>query len=48
MIVAMLIGVVNVFSFKEIWFLLAAITILVILAIYAVREKHMLQSQAHS
>jgi membrane protein implicated in regulation of membrane protease activity len=43
--VAMLIGVVNIFTFREIWILLAAVTILVILAIYAVKEKRKLQQK---
>ncbi len=41
--VAVLIGVVNLLTFKELWVLLAAVAILVILAIYAVKEKRKLQ-----
>jgi hypothetical protein len=42
---AMLIGVINVFTFREIWVLFAAAAILVILAIYTVKEKHKLKQQ---
>jgi membrane protein implicated in regulation of membrane protease activity len=37
--VAVLIGVVNLLTFRELWVLLAAVAILVILAVYAVKEK---------
>jgi membrane protein implicated in regulation of membrane protease activity len=41
--VAVLIGVVNLLTFRELWVLLAAVAILVILAVYAVKEKRKLQ-----
>ena len=37
--VAVLIGVVNLLTFRELWVLLVAVAILVILAVYAVKEK---------
>ena len=43
--IAMLIGVVNLLTFRELWVLIAAVTILIILAIYAVKEKRKLQRQ---
>lgn len=48
--VAVLIGVVNLLTFKELWVLLAAVAILVILAVYAVKEKRKLQrrQQTHN
>ena len=41
--VAVLVGVVNLLTFRELWVLLAVVTILVILAVYAVKEKRKLQ-----
>jgi membrane protein implicated in regulation of membrane protease activity len=48
--VAVLIGVVNLLTFRELWVLLAAVAILVILAVYAVKEKRKLQrrQQTHN
>jgi membrane protein implicated in regulation of membrane protease activity len=48
--VAVLIGVVNLLTFRELWVLLAAVVILVILAVYAVKEKRKLQrrQQTHN
>jgi membrane protein implicated in regulation of membrane protease activity len=49
--VAVLIGVVNLLTFRDLWVLLAAVAILVILAVYAVNEKRKLQrrrQQAHN
>jgi membrane protein implicated in regulation of membrane protease activity len=43
--VAVLIGVVNLLTFRELWVLLAAVAILVILAVYAVKEKRKLQQR---
>ena len=48
--VAVLIGVVNLLTFRELWVLLAAVAILVFLAVYAVKEKRKLQrrQQTHN
>jgi len=48
--VAVLIGVVNLLTLRDIWVLLAAVSILVILAVYAVKEKRKLQrrQQTHN
>jgi membrane protein implicated in regulation of membrane protease activity len=43
--IAMLIGVVNLLTFRELWVLLAAVAILVFLAVYALKEKRKLQRQ---
>jgi membrane protein implicated in regulation of membrane protease activity len=43
--VAVLIAVVNLLTFRELWVLLAAVAVLVILAIYAVKEKRKLQQR---
>jgi membrane protein implicated in regulation of membrane protease activity len=43
--VAVLIGVVNLLTFRELWVLLAAVAILVILAVYALKEKRKLQQR---
>jgi membrane protein implicated in regulation of membrane protease activity len=43
--VAVLIGVVNLLTFRELWVLLAAVAILVFLAVYALKEKRKLQRQ---
>jgi Flp pilus assembly protein TadB len=43
---AMFIGLINAITFKEVWVLLAAIVFLVLLTIYALKEKRKLrQSQ---
>jgi membrane protein implicated in regulation of membrane protease activity len=42
---AVLIGVVNLLTFRELWVLLAAVAILVFLAVYALKEKRKLQRQ---
>jgi membrane protein implicated in regulation of membrane protease activity len=47
---AMFIGLINAIAFKEVWVLLAAVAFLVLLTIYALREKRKLgqnQSQNH-
>lgn len=41
--IVLFIGVINIITFREIWILIAAASILVILAIYTVREKHKLK-----
>jgi membrane protein implicated in regulation of membrane protease activity len=48
--VAVLIGVVNLLTFRELWVLLAAVAILVFLAVYTVKEKRKLQrrQQTHN
>ncbi|HJY15377.1 MAG TPA: hypothetical protein VJ225_05040 [Nitrososphaeraceae archaeon] len=43
--IVLFIGIVNMIVFREIWILIAAASILVILAIYAVREKRKLNQQ---
>ena len=48
--VAVLIGVVNLLTFRELWVLLVSVAILVILAVYVVKEKRKLQrrQQTHN
>jgi hypothetical protein len=44
----LLIGVINIIAFKDIWILIAAASILTILAIYTIKEKNRLkQKQQH-
>jgi hypothetical protein len=43
--VAVLIGVVNLLTLRELWVLLAAVAILVILAVYTIKEKRKLQQR---
>jgi hypothetical protein len=45
--IVLFIGVVNMIIFREIWILIAAASILVILAIYIVREKRKLNQQSY-
>ena len=45
--IVLFIGVINIITFREIWILIAAASILVILAIYTVREKHKLKQQSY-
>lgn len=45
--IVLFIGVINIITFREIWILIAAASILVILAIYTVREKHKLKQQPY-
>jgi hypothetical protein len=46
--IVLFIGVINIITFREIWILTAAASILVILAIYTVREKHKQQPYRHN
>jgi hypothetical protein len=41
--IVLLIGVINILTFKEIWILIAAASILTILAIYTIKEKNRLK-----
>jgi hypothetical protein len=43
--IVLLIGVINIITFKEIWILVAAASILTILAIYTIKEKNRLKQQ---
>jgi len=45
--IVLLIGMVNMIVFREIWILVAAASILVILAIYTIREKRKLSHQSY-
>ena len=36
---AVLVGLVNIFTFREMWILFAAMSVLIILAVYAVKER---------
>lgn len=45
--IVLFIGIVNMIVFREIWILVAVASILVILAIYAVREKRRLNQQSY-
>jgi hypothetical protein len=45
--IVLFIGVVNMITFREIWILIAAASILEILAIYTVREKRKLNQQSY-
>jgi L-asparagine transporter-like permease len=36
---AVLVGLVNIFTFREMWTLFAAMSVLIILAVYAVKER---------
>ena len=45
--IVLFIGVINIITFREIWILIAAASILVILAIYTIREKHKLKQQTY-
>jgi membrane protein implicated in regulation of membrane protease activity len=44
-LVAVFIGVLNLITLREIWITVAAIALLVILSIYAVKEKRKIQRQ---
>jgi membrane protein implicated in regulation of membrane protease activity len=44
-LIAVFIGVLNLITIREIWITMAAIAILVILSIYAVKEKRKIQKQ---
>ena len=43
--IVLLIGVINIITFKEIWILIPAASILTILAIYTIKEKNRLKQQ---
>lgn len=45
--IVLFIGIVNMIVFREIWILVVVASILVILAIYAVREKRKLNQQPY-
>jgi hypothetical protein len=45
--IVLFIGIVNMIVFREIWILIAAASILVILAIYTIREKRKLNQQSY-
>jgi hypothetical protein len=45
--IVLFIGIINIIVFREIWILIAVASILVILAIYAVREKRKLNQQSY-
>jgi hypothetical protein len=45
--IVLFIGVINIITFRELWILIAAASILVILAIYTVREKRKLNQQSY-
>lgn len=45
--VVLFIGIVNMIVFREIWILVVVASILVILAIYTVREKRKLNQQSY-
>ena len=42
------VGVINIITFREIWILIAAASILTILAIYTIREKNRLKQKQQS
>jgi O-antigen/teichoic acid export membrane protein len=42
-LVALFVGVINMITYREIWILIAAASILIILAIYTIREKNKLK-----
>ncbi len=44
-LIAVFIGVLNLITLREIWITIAAIAILVVLSIYAVKEKRKIQKQ---
>lgn len=44
-LIAVFIGVLNLVSIKEIWISVAAVAILIVLSIYAVKEKRKIQKQ---
>ncbi|MDQ3840143.1 MAG: hypothetical protein M3297_12845 [Thermoproteota archaeon] len=46
--IVLLIGVINMITFKEIWILIAAASILTILAIYTIKEKNRLKQKQQS
>jgi uncharacterized membrane protein YfcA len=42
-LVVLFVGVINMITYREIWILIAAASILIILAIYTIREKNKLK-----
>jgi len=44
-LIAVLIGVLNLITIREIWITVAAIALLIVLSIYAVKEKRKIQKQ---
>ena len=47
-LIVLMIGVINMITFKEIWILIAAASILTILAIYTIKEKNRLKQKQQS
>lgn len=46
---AMIVGVINIFTFREMWILFTAVTVIIVLATYSIREKRKLkQKQAQN
>ena len=41
--IVLIVGVINIIAFREVWILVAASSILIILAIYTIREKNKLK-----
>jgi hypothetical protein len=41
--IVLFVGVINIIAFREVWILIAASSILIILAIYTIREKNKLK-----
>jgi hypothetical protein len=41
--IVLFVGVINIIAFREVWILVAASSILIILAIYTIREKNKLK-----
>lgn len=46
-LIVLFVGVINIITLREIWILIAATSILIILAIYTIREKHKLKQQSY-
>ena len=46
-LIVLFVGVINIITFREIWILIAATSILIILAIYTIREKQKLKQQSY-
>jgi uncharacterized membrane protein YfcA len=46
-LIVLFVGVINMITLREIWILIAVASILIILAIYTIREKHKLKQQSY-
>jgi hypothetical protein len=46
-LIVLFVGVINIITLREIWILIAATSILIILAIYTIREKQKLKQQSY-